>query len=222
MKWARRMVLLGLVIGLAFGTNLRFAGPVWADEPAPEETGVESTPTDDGSTSSPGTATPDGTNNTLADQAETESTLIRYYGCKSSYYNSFNADTSVTIKRCVMVRMTDKWKRLKVRATCKSINTGALTTCHFWWSQDPRGHVPTYRMIYASTPTGPFYVHGFSSVRAPALNATQSVAYSQWARDFNGMYIQGSLRNLGITLHGGIYSYPYTRYTSLLWDGGSF
>lgn len=193
-----------------------------ADEPAGDIS--DQTPVESGTTTAPNaTATPDSyTQQMDASDAQSESSgTLLYAGCKQTYWNSASTNTSVQLKGCVQYSTVTKLKRLKIRVLGRSISTGAPYTIHVWWSQDPRGHVATYRMLYYQGGSG-WWTYAFSNVRAPALNTTNTVAYSQWGRNFStNVQIMGALRNLGITLHGGIYAHPYSLNTYQVTDGGT-
>jgi hypothetical protein len=186
------------------------------DPASPASSGTTSTPTGTSTSTDPYTV-----QNDQADASTTAGYSVTYYGCQTATSGVYSNTTKVVQKTCIQRRSDNGHKRLKSRVTCWNPSMTAKVTCHHWWSQDPKGHTAYYRMYSYDSYSKTWDIEAYSDVRGPALNVTESVAYSQWACDLSSRWIQARRRNLGITVHGGTYFYPWNKDSAQVWDSAA-
>jgi hypothetical protein len=197
---------------VALVSALALAGPAQAVTADAEQ----SSPAESTFESNTGAATTD--SYTTQQEAADAAAGYSFHNCLEKQNSFSDINIGVKLKACVERSPYTGEKRMKVRATCFYLSTGGGSSCHHWWSQDPRGHLATYRFYTWSVAGGHWYVEAYSNVRAPALNVSTSVAYSDWASDQSNKDVYGALRNLGVTLTGGKYAYPFSKNTGIYHD----
>jgi len=193
---------------LAFLLAALLAVPASADlaTPADEDAAF------DGTTSAPvDPGTED--NNTGGLAAAVPTTM---FSCANRTYEYANLNLRVGLKTCIQRRDDTGEKRTRTSVACRVRSNGSPTTCHFWWSQDPRGNAP-YRNYYTNV-NGVWVITSTRAGQTPCLNCIGSVGYSLWAPNQHLMYVYGRSA-LGITLHGGVYGWPYVKSSAVLLDG---
>jgi hypothetical protein len=138
------------------------------------------------------------------------------FKCLIRYEDYTNRNLRVAVRSCIQRRDDTYEKRTRASISCRRLSDGVLTTCHFWWSDDPFGNTP-YRRYYVNINTLWVQTAG-TSPRSACLNCTSSIAYSLWANDEHNMYVYGRFA-VGVTLHGGVYAWPFVKNSGVLLDG---